>query len=212
MKTNDSQEVSLEPFRVKYRLALGDAVREVVRGRTVEEALASLGLPDEDGSKFQQLLEQELNALASGLASMKRRTGLMPPSRLPSSKTSVAHGGFTAIRRCSPALGADVPWRMPGHRLHDLRSLALHEAAVRVLEANPERAERALEVLARWELTTPAHTLPLLREWRHIIENRLWHIAVEDNDKGQQLRQASPLPFVLDEDERDDIRRRFHRE
>jgi hypothetical protein len=67
MKTNDdSQEgYSPDPFCVKYRLALGDAVREVVRGRkSVENALASVGLPEEDSSTFQQLLVAELNALA----------------------------------------------------------------------------------------------------------------------------------------------------
>lgn len=52
-------------FRVKYREALTEAVGLVVRGRKSEgEALASLGLPDEDVPKFQQLLRQELNALA----------------------------------------------------------------------------------------------------------------------------------------------------
>jgi hypothetical protein len=67
MKTNDDspEGYSPDPFRVKYRLALGDAVREVVRGRKpLGEVLAGLGLPDEDASKFQQLLVNELNALA----------------------------------------------------------------------------------------------------------------------------------------------------
>jgi hypothetical protein len=63
MKTNERPDGS--PDRVKYRLALNDAVREVVRGRKpVEEALAGLGLPDEDAAGFQQLLVNELNALA----------------------------------------------------------------------------------------------------------------------------------------------------
>ncbi|CAN7753965.1 Fic family protein [Variovorax sp. LjRoot290] len=57
---------SPDPFRVKYREALNEAVGLVVRGRKpVAEALAGVGLPDEDASKFQQLLAQELNALAA---------------------------------------------------------------------------------------------------------------------------------------------------
>ena len=57
---------SPDPFRVKYREALNEAVGMVVRGRKPEgEAFSNLGLPDEDGSKFQQLLGQELNALAA---------------------------------------------------------------------------------------------------------------------------------------------------
>lgn len=54
-----------DPFRVKYREALNEAVGMVVRGRQpMADALAALGLPDEDASKFQQLLTHELNALA----------------------------------------------------------------------------------------------------------------------------------------------------
>jgi hypothetical protein len=101
---------------------------------------------------------------------------------------------------------------MTGHRLHDLRSLAVHREAVRVLEEHPERADRPLAVLSRWERTTAAHSLSLLHEWRAIIEGRLWHLAVADNDHGQQLRQASPLSFVLDEAVRNDIRKRYRRE
>ena len=56
---------SPDMFRVRYREALSEAVGQVVRGRKpVEEALAELGLPDEDTSKFQQLLVQELDVLA----------------------------------------------------------------------------------------------------------------------------------------------------
>jgi hypothetical protein len=88
----------------------------------------------------------------------------------------------------------------------------MHKEAVRVLEEHPERAERALAVLSRWERTTAAHSLPLLHEWRAIIEGRAWHLAVADNDHGQQLRQASPLAFVLDEAVRNDIRKQFPRE
>jgi hypothetical protein len=56
---------SPDPFRIKYREALNEAVGMVVRGRQLmADALADLGLPDEDAPKFQQLLAQELNALA----------------------------------------------------------------------------------------------------------------------------------------------------
>ncbi len=57
---------SPDPFRVKYREALNEAVGQVVRRRASEAvAVSSLGLPEEDGSKFQELLGQELNALAA---------------------------------------------------------------------------------------------------------------------------------------------------
>jgi fido (protein-threonine AMPylation protein) len=57
---------SPNPFRVKYRAALDEAIGLVVRsGKTVAQALAELSLPGEDGVKFQLLLEQELSALTS---------------------------------------------------------------------------------------------------------------------------------------------------
>lgn len=56
---------SLDLFRVKYREALNEAVGRVVRSRQpMADAMAALGLPDEDASKFEQLLAQELNVLA----------------------------------------------------------------------------------------------------------------------------------------------------
>lgn len=57
---------SPDPFRVKYREALNEAVGQVVRRRASEAvAVSNLGLPEEHGSKFQQLLGQELSALAA---------------------------------------------------------------------------------------------------------------------------------------------------
>lgn len=54
-----------DPFRVKYREALNEAVGMVVRGRQpMAEALGSLGLPDEDAPEFEKLLAQELKMLA----------------------------------------------------------------------------------------------------------------------------------------------------
>lgn len=57
---------SPDPFRVNYREALNEAVGLVVRSRRpVAEALDRLGLPAEDATKFEQLLAQELKALAA---------------------------------------------------------------------------------------------------------------------------------------------------
>ncbi len=98
---------------------------------------------------------------------------------------------------------------MNGHARHDLRSLAMHQAAVDVLREHPEMAVRALEVLGRWQSQGDGRTHPLWNEWRRIIEGQLWDLAVEDSDRGQQLRQASPLSFVLSEEQRTTIVLRF---
>jgi hypothetical protein len=100
---------------------------------------------------------------------------------------------------------------MNGHLRHDQRSLALHQEAVRILKEQPEKAGRVLDVLARWEASGDPHTKPLWSEWRRIIEGQLWCLAVEESDRGQQLRQASPLGFALDEEQRTAIFDRFRR-
>ena len=91
------------------------------------------------------------------------------------------------------------------HRRQDLRSLDLHREAVRVLEQHPEQERRVLEVLDRWEWMAGNDANPLFAEWRRIVEERLWELALEDSDRGQQLRQASPLGFALEPTVRDEI-------
>ncbi len=53
-----------DPFRVKYREALNEVVRGVVRdGLTPANALNVLEFPEDDALRFQQLLASELNIL-----------------------------------------------------------------------------------------------------------------------------------------------------
>lgn len=126
--------------------------------------------------------------------------GLLGPA--PSAPRPVQASGIETV------VGAALR-SMGRHQLYDLRSLALHEAAVAVLRAHPARAERALAILARWEATGDRRTKPLWDEWRRIIRHQEWHLAVEDSDRGQQLRQASPLSFVLDAEVREEILKGF---
>jgi Fic family protein len=54
-----------DPFRVQYREALNEAIGAIVRDRIpMATTLANLALPSVDTTKFVNLLEQELNALA----------------------------------------------------------------------------------------------------------------------------------------------------
>lgn len=54
-----------DPFRVRYREALNEAVGTVVRRRQpMAEAIAALELPAEDMPRFKEMLAQELNILA----------------------------------------------------------------------------------------------------------------------------------------------------
>ena len=98
------------------------------------------------------------------------------------------------------------------HRRQDLRSLALHKEAVRVLRLDPELSRRAVLVLDRWDKGKDGNSSTLRAEWRRIIERQLWDLAIEDSERGNQLREASPLGFVLKPRTRDDILRRFSRD
>jgi len=116
----------------------------------------------------------------------------------------------TGTPRLDEASG-NAPGAMDLHKRQDERSLALHKEAVRVLRKHPERAQRAMEVLARWGETADARSSSLRQQWHRILEGRRWELAVEDSERGRQLRQASPLGFVLDPAVRDDIMRRYSR-
>lgn len=97
---------------------------------------------------------------------------------------------------------------LPHHHLQDLQSLALHDAAVSRVVAKPELVERLQSTLARWLATTDARVHPLLAQWQDILAQRNWALALECSERGQQLRQASPMATVLAQDERLAILRR----
>ena len=95
------------------------------------------------------------------------------------------------------------------HGRHDRRSLALHLEAVRMLQEQPALAQRVLDVLDRWETVADLQSKMLRDEWRRIVLGRLWDLAIEDSERGRQLRQASPLGFVLVTSVRDAIFRTY---
>lgn len=50
-----------DPFRIKYREQLGDAVRQIVAdGTPFAKAVVALGMPEADAASFQQLVREEL--------------------------------------------------------------------------------------------------------------------------------------------------------
>lgn len=95
---------------------------------------------------------------------------------------------------------------MRSHDWIDRRSLALHEAVARKLEAQPELLEIARENLARWLLT---HRRPALIEWLDVLQRsslldviRLLRSPGED---AARMRQSSPFAGVLTPRERQAI-------
>jgi hypothetical protein len=104
----------------------------------------------------------------------------------------------------------------PEHRLSDLQSLRLHQAAIDILKLQPERLQAVLATLDHWDAVAPQASKPLRDEWREILQGGFWEraLALDDrgqqilqggfweralalDDRGQQLRQSSPLGGAL---------------
>ncbi len=88
------------------------------------------------------------------------------------------------------------------HQAQDWQSLLMHRAAVSMLRARPELATQLRSTLARWALRDDPNSKPLLEEWVRIVETADWNSALAETEKGQQLRQASPLPSILPDEVR----------
>lgn len=93
---------------------------------------------------------------------------------------------------------------MKTHQKIDERSLALAEAVVAKIEADPERAglDRARRVCRRWYAREKA---PAYREWMEIL-NRPWDEVkgklLDRSEEGQRLRQSTPFCGILTPRER----------
>jgi transcriptional regulator with XRE-family HTH domain len=106
----------------------------------------------------------------------------------------------TPSRSKSIEIGRHVP--------QDLQSLLMHREAVRLIKENPELVARATNTLMRWRATGDSRTWPLWDEWKRILDERDWKLALQESERGNQLRQASPLATVLPQDVRMNIIRK----
>jgi hypothetical protein len=83
------------------------------------------------------------------------------------------------------------------HGLQDLQSFLMHQEAVRLIRDDPSLAQQARATLERWCKTVDPHSLPLLNQWRQILAAEDWDTALSESERGNELRQASPLATVL---------------
>ncbi len=103
---------------------------------------------------------------------------------------------------------------MKTHQAIDRRSLAMAQAIVAKIDADPARAglERARATCRRWHEQNPQSATA---EWLQILQ-RPWPevraILLEDSEEGSRLRQNSPFAGVLTPQERWAIYRAFHEE
>jgi len=109
-------------------------------------------------------------------------------------------------RRRAAGLRARITWApsiplWSDHRIAEARSLALHVAAVRRIDAQPELLERARATLRRW-LEQQGEPAPrALMEWKRLLARPWPEIAARATaltEEGARLRQSSPLATLLD--------------
>jgi|CXWL01.1.fsa_nt_gi hypothetical protein len=87
--------------------------------------------------------------------------------------------------------------KLTHHGSQDYQSLLMHQEAVRLILEDPSLAEKAQEILSRWDRHVGVRSKPLRDVWVQIISNGNWDLALEDSERGNQLRQASPLSVLL---------------
>jgi hypothetical protein len=95
------------------------------------------------------------------------------------------------------------------HRL-DMRSLALHEAIAAKLLVRPELIDRAKANLARWQRGSVEEYW--MKEWNEILALPVEDVVRflrESSERATRLRQSSPFPGVLTEQERMEVLAKF---
>jgi hypothetical protein len=101
------------------------------------------------------------------------------------------------------------------HQQIDMRSLAMAEAIVDIIDADPERCglEHAQKTCERWLREYGPD--PNVEEWQHILASP-WEIIrsvlLDKSDEGARLRQNSPFAGVLPARQRLAIYRKFRDE
>lgn len=100
-------------------------------------------------------------------------------------------------RRAGPIVKVHVMADDGRHQLQDLRSLALHEEAVRRAKSDPTLVAQALETARRWGETGDRRSAGLWREWEEVLRAGSWRKVLNRSRRAQQMRQASPLVTVL---------------
>ena len=108
-------------------------------------------------------------------------------------------------RHAAPIVQVHVTVDNSMHRLQDMQSLALHEAAVQLAKSNPALVLQAQDTAKRWLATGDSRSASLWREWQSILDAGSWRNVLGRTRHAQQLRQASPLVTILPEEVRQRI-------
>jgi hypothetical protein len=99
---------------------------------------------------------------------------------------------------------------MPSQQWIHRFTLDFHRLAVQRLREQPALIDRALQTLDRWEQSGAQAASRVYRdEWRQLLHTGVAAVEArvcDDTDRAATLRSASPLGFVLTEQERQQVR------
>jgi hypothetical protein len=93
---------------------------------------------------------------------------------------------------------------MKTHQQIDNRSLAMAQAIVKKIDADPKHSglDHAREVCRRWNSKRPS---PAVLEWIEILEkpwDEVRSILLDEGEEGKRLRQSNPFAGILSNPER----------
>jgi transcriptional regulator with XRE-family HTH domain len=108
-------------------------------------------------------------------------------------------------RRSKPIVQVLVSADESRHRVQDLQSLALHEAAIQQIRSDPALRQLAQATLESWLKKGNSRSTSLWLEWEDILRHNKWRKALGRTRRAQELRQASPLVTVLPEHVRQSV-------
>lgn len=111
---------------------------------------------------------------------------------------TAGHG--SAVDR--PVVQISVTASKTQHKIQDIQSLVLHQAAIERIKGEPGLLERAIqgidEQIAQAVETHSNRSLPLLKRWRNILAHQDWRKVLASTQSGNQLRQVSPITVLLE--------------
>ena len=114
-----------------------------------------------------------------------------------------APSSATRTRKPAPSVRVIVSTDDSRHQSQDLQSLALHDAAVKLVQNDSALLQQAQDTLQRWlDAGKSPQSAELWREWQQILSERKWRAVLGRTRRAQELRQASPLTPLLPQDQR----------
>lgn len=120
---------------------------------------------------------------------------------VPAPKGSAAHQSLA--ERSTVKIEVSAPRH--SHKIQDTQSLVLHEAAIAHIQQYPSLLNKAIESVDQQIEASKSlanRSLPLLKKWRQVLEDKNWRTVLASTQTAAQLRQASPLTVLLPEDTR----------